>query len=68
MFGNVTALVGLHVTGIYRDEKHAAHMLQAGGLGFSQVMSRVGINQPLVGMSEVESLTTANGTNLMVMD
>jgi len=36
MFGNVTALVGLHVTGKYRDEKHAAHMLQACGLGSSQ--------------------------------
>ena len=28
MFGNVTALVGLHVIGKYRDEKHNAHMLQ----------------------------------------
>ena len=35
MFGNVTALVGLHVTGKYRDEKHAAHMLQECGLGSS---------------------------------
>jgi len=35
MFGNVTALVGLHVTGKYR-EKHYAHMLQACGLRSSQ--------------------------------
>ena len=35
MFGNVTALVGLHVTGKYRDEKRDAHMLQACGMGSS---------------------------------
>ena len=35
MFGNVTALEGLHVTGKYRT-KHDAHMLQACGLGSSQ--------------------------------
>ena len=36
MSGNVTALEGSHVTGKYRDEKHAAHMHQACGLGSSQ--------------------------------
>ena len=35
MFGNVTALVGLHVTGKYMT-KHDAHMLQACGLESSQ--------------------------------
>ena len=35
MFGNVTALVGLHVIGKYRT-KHDAQMLQACGLGSSQ--------------------------------
>ena len=39
MFGNVTALVGLHVTGKYRDKKHAAHMLKACGLGSSHITS-----------------------------
>ena len=39
MFGNGTTLVGLNVTGKYRDEKHDAHMLKACGLGSSQVMS-----------------------------
>ena len=38
MFGNVTALEGLHVTGKYRI-KHDAHMLQACGLGSSQIES-----------------------------
>ena len=33
MFDNVTALEGSYVTGKYRDEKHAAHMRQACGLG-----------------------------------
>jgi len=35
MFGNVTALEGLHVTGKYRTQ-HDAHMLQACGMGSSQ--------------------------------
>ena len=35
MFGNVTAPVGLHVTGKYRTQRDA-HMLQACGLGSSQ--------------------------------
>ena len=34
MFGSVTALEGLHATGKYRN-KHAAHMVQACGLGSS---------------------------------
>ena len=33
MFGNVTALEGSHVTGKYRNEKHAARMRQTCGLG-----------------------------------
>ena len=37
MFGNVTALAGLHVTG-NTGLKHDAHMLQACGLASSQVM------------------------------
>ena len=36
MFGNVTALEGLHVTGKYRT-KHDAHTLQACGLGSSHL-------------------------------
>jgi len=36
MFGNVTTLEGSHVNGKYRDEKHAAHMRHACGLGPSQ--------------------------------
>jgi len=39
MFGNVTALVGWIYIGEIQDQKHAAHMLQACGLGFSQVVS-----------------------------
>ena len=39
MFGNVTALVGLHVTEKCRDEKHAAHIGQACGLGPSHLES-----------------------------
>jgi hypothetical protein len=35
MFGNVTALVGWNYTGEIQEQKHAAHMLQACGLGFS---------------------------------
>ena len=35
MFGNVTALEGLHVTGEYRTQ-HDAHMLQTCGLVSSQ--------------------------------
>ena len=47
MFGNVTALVGLHVTGKIQELKHAAHLIQACGLGSSQVMStRPGILIP----------------------
>ena len=37
MFGNVTALEGSHATEKYRDEKQAAHMLQACGLGSSHL-------------------------------
>jgi len=36
MLGNVTALVGWHVTGKMQGRKHDAHMLQACGLGSSQ--------------------------------
>ena len=39
MFGNVTALVGWIYIGELQKQKHAAHMLQACGLGSSQVMS-----------------------------
>jgi len=39
MFGNVTALVGWIYIGEIQEQKHAAHMLQACGLGSSQVMS-----------------------------
>jgi len=36
MFGDVTALVGLIYIGEIQEQKHAAHMLQACGLGSSQ--------------------------------
>ena len=36
MFGNVTALVGWIYIGEIQEEKDAAHMLQACGLGLSQ--------------------------------
>jgi len=36
MFGNVTALVGWIYIGEVQKQKHAASMLQACGLGFSQ--------------------------------
>ena len=36
MFGNVTALVGLIRIGEIQEQKHAAHMLQACGLGSTQ--------------------------------
>ena len=36
MFGNVTALEGLHVTVEIQARKHDAHMRQACGLGSSQ--------------------------------
>ena len=38
MFGNMTAREGSHVTGKYRDENHAARMLQACSLDSSQVL------------------------------
>ena len=36
MFGNVAALVGWIHVGVIQGQKHAAHMLQACGLGSSQ--------------------------------
>ena len=36
MFGDVAAHVGLHVTEKKQGQTHAAHMLQACGLGSSQ--------------------------------
>jgi len=37
MFGNVTALVGWIYIGKIQEQKHAAHMLQACGLGSSHL-------------------------------
>ena len=39
MFGNVTARVGWTCMEEVQEQKHAAHMIQACGLGCSQVMS-----------------------------
>ena len=43
MFGNVTALEGLHVAGKYRNrsKQHTAHMLHACGLRSLQIMSHM---------------------------
>ena len=45
MFGNVTALEGSHVTGKIQEQKHAAHMLQACGLGSSQGGCEYGLSR-----------------------
>ena len=37
MFGNVTTLVGWIYIGEIQEQKHAAHMLQACGLGSSHL-------------------------------
>ena len=51
MFGNVTALDGLRVTGKYRT-KHDAHMLQACGLGSSHIDHRCSLRTDLCKISQ----------------
>jgi len=49
MFGNVTALEGLHVIWEIQERKHDAHMRQACGLGSSHIVVDEN-NSPFLGL------------------